>query len=491
MSTSRQYIGRLIATGAARPVFWRCAIGLVLPLLAVLGTHSIFSLEQAPFFPLFSLAVVLGGIYGGRTSGFVATIASALLNAWVLPPRNSLRVTDLQNLERILAFVAVGFVLSILIGFLGEVQRKLDVERNRLHMTLASIGDCVICTDENGRVTFLNKVAEDTIAWTAAEAAAKPVEELFRLINERTRAAVADPVGRVLQSGRIVGLANHTLLLRRDGAEIPIDDSAAPICDLQGKLVGVVMVFRDITAQKQSQAALIRAEKLASVGRLAASIAHEVNNPLTAVSNILFLLGTAPDVGEDSRKLVLTAQEELRRAAHVTKHTLSFTRRAEEQEPVHISELVEEVLGFYSNKVNSGRIEIVKRYGDGAVARVAPSDARQVISNVIANALDALPVNGRLQLHIQRVHWPGKPRIRLTVADNGSGVLPEHHARMFEPFFSTKREMGAGLGLWMAKEIVERHDGCIHFRSRSGKGTVVVICWPERPQVMQQEASLA
>ncbi len=468
----------MVAAGAARPVIWQYGIAVLLPLIALPLTGLTFSLERSPFFPLFSLAVVLAAIYGGKNSGFSATAVSALLNVIALPPRFSLRVSDTESLVRVIVFAIVGCVVSVLIGLIGELQATLDVERERLATTLASIGDSVITTDAEGRVTFLNRVAEATSGWTAVEARGTPLEEVFCIVNERTREPVANPVQKVITTGRIAGLANHTVLIRKDKSEIPIDDSAAPIRDNQGNIAGVVLVFRDVSRERQSQAAVIRAEKLASVGRLAASIAHEINNPLEAVSNLLYLIESAPDVSAQSRNWADTAQRELSRAAHVARQTLSFARRTEKRELVPLDALVDEVLALYANRLNGKGVQVLRRYRDHAVAEVSCIDVKQVTANLIANSFDALPAGGTLHLRLTTTHWNGSPRVRLTVADKGNGIAAEHLPHVFEPFFSTKDGTGTGLGLWVIKEIVEGHKGCVHLRSRIGKGTVVTVCWP-------------
>lgn len=411
-----------------------------------------------------------------------------LLTLLALPPRFSLRVFDTESLVRVVAFFAGGVVLSVLIGIIGDLQRTLDVERERMYRTVASIGDSVITTDERGRVTFLNRVAEEATGWTLSEASGKPLEEVFRIINEKTRKTVPDPVGKVIETGRVVGLANRTLLVRRDGTEIPIKDSAAPIRDLQGHIAGVVLVFRDVTHERQSQAALIQSEKLASVGRLAASISHEVNNPLAAVSNLLYLIGTAPDLLA-ARRYAETAQGELARASYVTKQTLSFARRDGQREPVQLSELIDGVLALYSNKLSGNAIQVVRRNRDHAIARANSNETKQVIANLIANALDASQKGGKLYLRVTRSTWNGNPRVRMTVADTGTGIPTEHMREIFEPFFSTKGYTGTGLGLWVTRKIVDAHGGCIHMRSRVGKGTVVIVCWPAMAAMRDEGAA--
>src|SRR5579872_4015122 len=180
-------------------------------------------------------------------------------------------------------------------------------------VTLGSIGDAVIATDERGTVIFVNPIAEELLGVKLREAQGQAIQKIFPIFNEQTRQPVENPVGKVLELGRVMGLANHTVLVRSDGKIIPIEDSAAPIFDDQKRLRGVVMVFRDVTLEKQSQEIMRKAEKLAAAGRLAATVAHEINNPLEAVCNLVYLATRAANVPEDVRGYLSMAEQELER----------------------------------------------------------------------------------------------------------------------------------------------------------------------------------
>jgi PAS domain S-box-containing protein len=179
---------------------------------------------------------------------------------------------------------------------------ELSIREQRFRTTLASIGDAVITTDEQARVTFVNTTAETALGLTLAQCIGRRLEEVFPIYNEDTGEAAENPVNRVLTEGKIAGLANHTVVKRRDGKQIPIEDSAAPIRDDSGKIRGVVLVFRDVTREREAQDALRRADRMMVAGRLAATVAHEINNPLEAVFNLLYLASTEPSSSPEVRQ---------------------------------------------------------------------------------------------------------------------------------------------------------------------------------------------
>jgi PAS domain S-box-containing protein len=444
----------------------------------------LFNVPQAPFFSIFSLAVVLSAIFGGIKPGLVSMGCSTLFNlASIYPPFSPDR-PDHTDIARLITFVVTGGIIAILIGAAGELQHRLDIERRKLSVTLRSIGDAVIATDAHARVSFMNAAAEQATGYTQQESVGRHITEIFRIVNEETRATVENPVEKVLATGQTVGLANHTVLVRKDGGEVPVDDSAAPIV-AEGVLTGTVLVFRDITANRVKEAALVRAEKLASVGRLAATIAHEINNPLECVTNLLYLIATCDNIS-NVRPLAEAAQNELARAAHVTRQTLSFARTTGTRESADLAALVDGIVNLYTDKLNSKNVQLIKNYRGDGVAIASRSEVRQVISNLLANAIDAERQGGRIDI---RVHPSlGGGSVSLVVADRGCGMSPEQMRRIFEPFFTTKQDVGTGLGLWVTKRIVDSHGGAIRVRSNVGRGTVFLVNWPMHETTPLSEA---
>lgn len=341
--------------------------------------------------------------------------------------------------------------------------------------TLHSIGDAVIATDRSGVVTFLNEVAESLTGRSRAEASGKPLKEVFPIINESTRTPVADPVEKVILSGTVVGLANHTILVRPDGSEIAIDDSAAPIQNSAGELIGVVLVFRDVTKQREMEGALRRADKLATAGRFAATIAHEINNPLEAAINSLYLLNGDRGMAPQSRQYLLTAEQELARVAAVARQTLAFYKDTAPQVPVGIPQLLDEIVAVYSRRIEGRSIGIIREYRSQRQVLGSAGELRQVFSNLILNAVDALGPGGTITLRVREETREGSELMRVEVEDNGSGIAGEILQRIFEPFFTTKKDVGTGLGLWSAKNLVEKHHGQLFVESVEGVTRFTVL----------------
>jgi PAS domain S-box-containing protein len=362
-----------------------------------------------------------------------------------------------------------------------------------LNTTIRSIGDAVIACDADGKVEFMNSVAEHLTGWKEPEARGVTLHEVFPIFNEDTRAVVENPVDKVRRLGTIVGLANHTYLVSKSGKEICIDDSGAPIRDTSGKMIGVVLVFRDITERRMSESALMRAEKLAAVGRLAASVAHEVNNPLEGLTNLVYLASRSTNL-DDVRRLLTQAEDELGRIAHITRQSLGFYR--ETSTPIHFkpSAIVREVAEFYAPRAASqGVVFAVNTDTEKEVLGTA-GELRQILSNLIANSLDACNSGAVIRIEARSATDPrtlSRSGVRITIADTGQGIPFEHLESIFEPFFTTKKDTGTGLGLWVSRELVKKHGGSLRVRSRTSDplcGTVFSIFLPNQGSIRHADS---
>jgi PAS domain S-box-containing protein len=275
-----------------------------------------------------------------------------------------------------------------------------------------------------------------------------------------------------------------------DGVFRPFLTRVMPVRDAEGKVVRWFGTNTDISAQKKAEEALIRSEKLAATGRLAATIAHEVNNPLEAVMSAVYLACLDPTLTPETRKTLMIADQELRRAAHITQQTLGFYRENGRLESVAVPKLIDEVLAVYATKLQHRNITVHRTYKCGTCKEgcegcflINAGELRQIISNLLANGMDALRDNGSLYIRVSRVtNLNGSGHdIHLTIADNGCGIRAENLKRIFEPFYTTKESVGTGLGLWVTQELVRKHNGVIKVRSRKDKGTVFRITFPAMP----------
>ena len=368
-----------------------------------------------------------------------------------------------------------------------EAKRSRDeiyAREQWLNTTLRSIGDAVIACDPDGKVVFMNGVAEQLTGWKEMEADGLQLAEIFIIRNQRTRAVVESPVEMVRRSGKVVGLANHTILVSKSQTEFHIDDSAAPILDKDARMIGIVLVFRDISERYASEQALIRAEKLASAGRLAAAIAHEVNNPLEGLVNLVYLARSEQDP-QKIRELLAAADRELQRIAHITRQSLGFYRENSSATLFRPDVVVREVFDFYSFRATQARVTLHVNIKTQQKAWGNPGELRQVISNLLANSLDACVAGGAVCVRVRAAcspHDPASDGVRIVVADTGSGIDPENLDRIFEPFFTTKKDTGTGLGLWVSRELIEKHGGRLGVRSSSSgrrTGTVFSMFLPE------------
>lgn len=350
----------------------------------------------------------------------------------------------------------------------------------RLRTTLTSIGDGVIVCDPEGRVELLNTVAQELTGWAQDDAFHLPFGDVFRIINEITREPVETPVARVKRLRSVVGLAEHTILIRRDGSEILVDDSGAPIYDRGGALSGIVVVFRDITNERRAQNALLATEKLAVAGRLAATIAHEIHNPLDSVVNLLYLLKEEKDPANSDQFLSL-AQQELDRMGQVSRAMLGLYRETRAPIPINIKEMLDSVLLLVDRQLKNDEIAVNTACPDTLEIEGFPAELRQVFTNLVVNAADAAAPRGRITITARFTSAGAQAGVAISVSDTGAGIDAAALEHVFEPFFTTKAERGTGLGLWVSHGIIEKHGGTIEIQSQTGAddhGTCITVFLP-------------
>ena len=353
----------------------------------------------------------------------------------------------------------------------STTQKMEELFRSEEHLrtTLTSIGDGVITCDPEGKVQILNSVAEELTGWKAAEAIGKDLTEVLHIVNEETRMPVEDPVSKVRRLDRIVGLANHTVLIRKDMSELHIADSAAPVRAKDGHTYGIVMVFRDVTPERKMQDALLANEKLAVAGRLAATIAHEVHNPLDLVANLLYLLQTSASHAE-SAKFIEMAQNEVARVIDISRAMLGLYRESAVAVEVDLHNVLRELLLLMEMTFADLSISITSELTPGIRVQGFPGELRQVFTNLITNAAEAAGRSGKVMVCLNAEHKPDaaghlKKWAAVSVSDNGPGISEVVMLKLFQPFFTTKGANGTGLGLWVSRGIVTKHGGTLELTS--------------------------
>lgn len=366
----------------------------------------------------------------------------------------------------------------------AEQTRQLQENRERFRITLNSLVEGVVSSDAKGNVTFINPVAQALTGWTDLEALGRPLKEVFHVMDERTRITFAEPLHELAGSDKFNPGSTHLAMVHRDGHEFPVEMNFAPIVNDRRERVGSVFVFRDVTQRRQTEHALLVSERLTQAGRLSATIAHEIRNPLDTVANLIYLLQHEKNPGLVTQQYLQMASEELARITHITGQLLTFHREARHPVDVHVREVLESVLTLFAPQIRKSKVTVDKRFAPTGKIRGFPGELRQVFSNLVGNALDAMPHGGRLVIRIRessRIDAPTMKGVRVTIIDNGHGISLGVRRNLFAPFYTTKGEKGTGLGLWVSRGIVEKHEGTIHLTSsiREGRrGTAFSVFLP-------------
>jgi len=450
--------------------------GAVLAAWVALSAWSLSPVLQRHPFAVFLAAVVICARFFGLGPALLCSAVSAVsMYVVVFPHRLSLALNTSADLER----VAVFLVLAVLVGSLVRQKTQAELRTERTLREMAAIVECsddaIFSTNPDGIITSWNRGAERLYGYLAEEAVGSPV---LRLAPPE-RQEEAERNRELLNRGASVE-SYQTERMRKDGTRVPLLLTVSPLRNAQGRIVGASAIARDISTQRHSEEAVRRSEKLATAGRLAASIAHEINNPLEAVLNLLYLARNDPRKAEQYLSM---AELEVGRVARLAQQTLGFVRDAASPAHMDPADIMDEILQLYSRKLESKKIHVTRRYRGRSEISGYAGEVRQLLANLLVNAVDAMEEGGSLQVRVitARQWSDGRQGIRLTVADNGTGIPPASMRRIFEPFYTTKDDAGTGLGLWVARGIVQKHGGSIRVRSRSagsGRGTVFTIFLP-------------
>lgn len=379
-------------------------------------------------------------------------------------------------------------------------EKSLAEEKEQLAVTLRSIGDGVITTDISGNIILLNKVAEDLTGWNSEEAVGIPSGEIFRLINKQTREDCDNPITNVIDNGQVTEFTVDAVLVARDGTERSIAESGAPILDIKGNIIGVVLVFRDESEKQRLEQEALKVRKLESVGVLAGGIAHDFNNILTAILGNINLALTFTNPNEEIYAILFEAEKASLRAKGLTHQLLTFSKGGE---PVRKTTSIVDVITDSSSFVlRGGNVRCDTWFEpDLLPVDIDPEQISQVVQNIIINADHAMPQGGVIDIRVKNVleqqdipsSLLGDRCIVVSIKDNGSGIPHEIIDNVFDPYFSTK-QTGSGLGLAICHSIITQHGGHITIESEPGKGTTISIYLSvsqnQLPESIDQESCL-
>jgi PAS domain S-box-containing protein len=355
-------------------------------------------------------------------------------------------------------------------------RRRNDEIRVQLAAIVDSADDAIISKDLNGIVRSWNAGAYRMFGYTAEEMIG---QSILRIIPEKLHYEEDE----ILQKLRCGERIDHyeTRRQKKNNDLIDVSVTISPMRDSTGAVIGASKIARDISDRKRVEQLLIQSEKLAVTGRMAASIAHEINNPLESVVNLIFLARQDNAEGSKTYRYLLTAEEELERVSHLARQTLGYYRDTGLPAEVHLHSLIETVLTVYNAKLLSAGIAVDTRFNDLQKIAVSKGELIQIFSNIIANAADAMRKGGLLYITTRNHLGTAGNGVQIMIRDSGTGIKQEHLEHIFEPFFTTKGDLGSGIGLWVAKQLVERRGGQISVTSSTesgNSGTTITIFIP-------------
>jgi PAS domain S-box-containing protein len=355
-------------------------------------------------------------------------------------------------------------------------RKQADETRFRLAAIVDSADDAIISKNLNGIIKSWNEGARRMFGYTADEIIGKSI---LLLIPEELQYE-EDEILRKLRAGERVD-HYETRRRKKSGEIFDVSVTISPVKDESGRVIGASKIARDISNRKRIERMLMQSEKLAATGRMAAAIAHEINNPLESVINLVFLARQHSASSGKAHEYLLTAEEELERVSHIARQTLGYYKDTGLPTEIHLHDLIENVLTVYNSRLTSTGITVDLQFNDLQKLVASRGEMLQVFSNVIANAIDAMRQGGSLKISTRQLIGMSEDGIQTVIRDNGTGIDREHLERIFEPFFTTKGDLGTGIGLWVAKQLVEKRGGQISVASsteQGNSGTSITIFLP-------------
>jgi PAS domain S-box-containing protein len=436
---------------------------LILPFLATWVTISYPAFHTVPFALHFAVIAAVATFFGLGPAILAMFIAVGSFNYHLSPPYNRWSISK-EHFERACALFFCAFFVTLL----AWKQRRTESKLRTTLLSLQSQSDALIQAQHGGESAawVLDTETHQTLWYEGGtEIFGRPFKEMeqfaspIALVYPDDQQRVRDITHAAIQTGQPLQLEFRILWPNGDLHWL----------ETRGILVpGSTHLWRgvtfDITRRKLVENALVRSEKLAAMGRLASTVAHEVNNPLEAVTNLLYLARLEPTLNDTTRDYLALADEELSRLANITRLTLSFVRTAGIRAPIEVASTLDNVLGIFQRKCDTLGVDVQRLYSHGISIEILEHELRQILINLISNAVDALSGDG-CRLHLRVLQQ--EDNVLILIEDNGRGILPADQERVFEAFYTTKGELGTGIGLWVTKELVEKNGGTITVESGS------------------------
>jgi PAS domain S-box-containing protein len=347
--------------------------------------------------------------------------------------------------------------------------------RFRLAAIIESSHDAILSKNLDGIITSWNEAACRMFGYTEEEIVGHSILEL---IPPQLRWEEAN-IMRKLRAGERI---NHyeTIRLKKNGETIDVSLTISPVRNSENEVIGSSKIARNISDRKAMEQRLIQADKIATMGRMAATIAHEINNPLESVINLLYLARTSGELDSEVRGYLLTAEGEIERVSHIARQTLGYYRDTGAPVEVFLFQVIVDILTVYQSKLKNRNIEVKTVFGDHRSVMASRGELVQVFSNIISNSIDAMNSGGVLLVHIQPATGLAGG-IEVLVRDQGIGIDQANLQKVFEPFYTTKGNLGTGIGLWVTKQLVEKHGGRILLTSSTDPadcGTSITLSLP-------------
>jgi PAS domain S-box-containing protein len=471
--------------------------GLALGTFALLIGLSIGIPFLAPALTwLIIAAMIAAAWYLGRGPGLLYALlfeATLVYFAYAAAPQFTFK-TALITFNRLILFGS----LVLFASSRRNAEKRLREQHELLQVTLESIGDAVIATDIDGKINFINPTAEKMTGWMEAEAAGRLLEEVFQIVNEETRETVESPFAIIRREGVTVGLANHTALISKDGREIPIEDSGAPIRDDEGNIIGAILVFHDVSERRASERErerLFKSEKAArseaeSANRLKdeflATVSHELRTPLNAILGWASMLNRGNLKEENVRSALQIIERNAKAQAEIIGDILDVSRIITgklqiESKPVELATVIQSAVDTLYPAAEAKSINLTVSLDEKTGFVTGDADRlQQVIWNLVSNAIKFTPAGGQVEVRLKQID----SHAEISVSDTGIGITEKFLPFVFERFrqadsSSTRDESGLGLGLAIVRHLVELHGGTVRAESEgAGKGATFTIKLP-------------